>query len=118
MSSSQKRRELRRVSYVSLGKRFAGGVGNAGASAQVPVQQKQGGKALLPIERNELAVFDVSVYEVEMHRTTAGKRAMENIEKRIPNPGRLRVATALRVIALDDGHLNAFNPVTSKEVAE
>ena len=43
---------------------------------------------------------------------------MENTEKRITNPGRLRVGTALRVIALDDGHFDALGLVTSKEFAE
>lgn len=81
----------------------------------VPVDQEQGGQALLTIEGAEHAVGGVAVDEVETDARIGHDGAGNHVQKTVADVLNGWVFSTLRVVALDERDLDARDPVIQKE---
>ncbi len=94
------------------------GVVGAAAGSQVPMQEEQGGQALLSVEGNHAPVLDLSVNEVQAHRLATGQGLMQHAEEGLANARHATVLPTLGIVALDHGNLDAIDNSPAKDVSE
>ena len=78
----------------------------AAAEREVPVQQKQRGQPLLPIERLERPVLHLAVDEVETDRLAICQGLVQSLEEGAANVVDTRIAASLGIVPLDQRDLD------------
>ena len=103
---SQNSRALGRVAYVNS-VHGCGSPRRPRAEREVPVQEKQRGEALLPVERLERPVVHLAVDEVEADRPAACQGLVQSLEEGAADVVDARIVASLGVVPLDQRDLDA-----------
>jgi len=76
---------------------------------QIPVQEKQRCKPLLPIQGPERSVLNVSINEIETHVPAPGDGAVQDVEEARSDTLHYVAFAPLRVVSLDERDLDTLD---------